>query len=183
MKFKNFIFTALMTAGLALCTLTSSAQNTVYLPGGGDLLSRTGPVLVPASGTTNLIGQATVKVHKGTAIAVYPIFKLPSGISSSNVTFQLAVSPGLGTNAQAQYGGGTLLYGTTNFNTTSLTNLQVVVPANATNANGLVMGFGTIPASSFDGSLQIELYGISTTATNAGGVQVSNVFWSMIYPQ
>lgn len=175
---------SLLTA-VTLATFSVKAQNTIYLPKAGDLLSANGAqTLTPGvPGTASflfLTNQAQFRVAPKSGIAIYPYFLLPAGSTNANVTLNIGL--GVGTNAfpKGAYGA-TLPQGSTLLSSTQNTNLSINITLNQTNAQGQIFGCGIIPASAIDGAITFGLYSIQNAATNVAPI-LTNCFWSTIGP-
>lgn len=189
MNLKRFFSAALFGAACAMAITSAVAQQPIYLPYQGDLLSQTGPVTLiqgttNGPGVTNLpAGQKVLLLHPRTSIAFFPYLLGSGGVSSSNVTFQLAVSPWYQTNRGAYLTNLVVNAGTSMFCTVSNSTLQISVAQNGTNSSNLLMGASTLNYTNWDGSIAMELLSILNYGTNATPPVVSNLFYSFQAPQ
>ncbi len=190
MNFIKFIIGAVaacaMVAVFSLVDSTSKADTQVMqigtlLPYTGDFLNGN-MVQIPLSGTTNLTpgsNSQIVTLKPGCGVAVYPYFSVTNanGFSTlSNVTLVFATSPW--TNAANAEVAATPV-GTTNF--TTITN-GMIFTGSISGTNTAVMGYVFLPWTNIAGS-RLTLVSATTTATNVGGVNLSNVWWKIYGPQ
>ena len=176
------ISAAVIAAGLLL-TLTMFSHNKakadtgswgVPLPyptsTGGFLVTKT--FLVPTNnagtlGTTNLAlstnWTSTVNLRPGSGMAIMPIQLGTSGSFGSNVTYTLDVT-----------------MDGVNFSSVSPSTLGCNIPCNGSTA---VTGAYYFASSVLDGYKAARLGVVSTAATNAGGIIVSNVAYRIVGPQ
>lgn len=161
---------------------TQLMQTGYLLPLKGDLLNGN-MFQIPLNSNTNIAlgGNAgIVAIKPGAGIALYPYFivtnTVGTGLSTvSNVTFTFATSPWTNS-ANAEVASTPV--GTTNF-TTITNNLVYSV---SQNGNTAVLGYMWIPWTNIAGS-RFTLISAATTATNVGGINVSNIWWEQFAPQ
>lgn len=171
---KSLIFAAGL--GMAL-VLSATAQ--VSNPYVGDLLSATGAItnqvgLTNAAGATNITGANIIKLKAGRGIMLYADITPQTGTSTSNLTFNLGVGPGLSTNQSGR------VIGTATVTTTG-TGLAPTVALNSnTNASGHIVAALYISPTNVDNAVTLTLNGFSNAATNAVPPVVNHVWWSFL---
>lgn len=168
--FKNLIISVALL--LPISVLAQSGDNGytgAWLAYRGDALgaSNAGTNIAASTIPTVVTNTPIIKLKPNTYVAFYPSFNLATNVAAaslSNVTFYFSTGPGVYTN---NING---LTGSTNMTTPLLSPSGVLALNGTTNAIGLIV---INPTNIIGGVLQF--IGASTTATNIGGVNISNM--------
>lgn len=168
---KKILIAVSAAATLSLSAYGQSGDNGytgAWLPYRGDALgSAAGTNIAASTNITLVTGAPVIHMRPNTYIAFYPSFNLATNIAAasvSNVTFFFAYGPGLYTNGAGN------VQGSTNMTTAGLSFSNALTLTGTTNAIGCI----TINPTNLIGGV-IQFLGASTSATNVGGVTISNM--------